>query len=154
MPTAGDLVRRQHELLKCRDVTGVPELYAPGGTFWMAGASVSPDRLPALMRAYLSAFPDIENEITGWIQGPGVVVVEQVVRGTHLGTWVTPFGELHATGKRLRWESVEIVRAVDGKITSWRSHVDQLGVLAALGLLPEGGIPDGPYPPTAPGPPA
>jgi len=49
---------------------------------------------------------------------------------------VTPFGELAATGKRVRWESVEIVRVRDGKIASWRSYFDQLEALTALGVAP------------------
>jgi ketosteroid isomerase-like protein len=87
------------------------------------------------MQAYLVAFAAVDNEVTGWIESEGGVAVEQVITGTHTGTWVTPFGELAATGKRVRWESVEIVRVRDGKIASWRSYFDQLEALMALGLV-------------------
>src|SRR5215216_2206157 len=113
MGIAKELVDRQHQLLRQRNVAGVPELYRPDAVFL-----------------------DADNEVTGWIEAPEGIAVEQTITGTHSGTWVTPFGELAATGKRVRWESVEIVRVWDGKIASWRSYFDQLEALTALGIAP------------------
>jgi predicted ester cyclase len=88
------------------------------------------------MQAYLAAFPDADNQVTGWIESQDGIAVEQTTTGTHSGTWVTPLGELAATGKQVRWESVEIVRVREGKIASWRSYFDQLEALTALGVTP------------------
>jgi ketosteroid isomerase-like protein len=136
MGIAKELVDRQHQLLRQRNVAAVPELYTPDAVFLMPGLRVHPHELPALMQAYLAAFPDADNQVTGWIEAPEGIAVEQTITGTHSGTWVTPFGELAATGKRVRWESVEIVRVRDGKIASWRSYFDQLEALTALGVAP------------------
>jgi predicted ester cyclase len=136
MGIAKDLVERQHDMLRRRDVARVADLYATDGIFSMAGMRINPSDLPAVMQAYLAAFPDVSNEVTGWIESSDGVAVEQVITATHTGTWMTPFGELAATGKQLRWEAVEFVRIHNDHIVSWHSYFDQLPVLMALGAVP------------------
>jgi predicted ester cyclase len=136
MGIAKDLVDRQHEMLRRRDVTRVADLYTADGYFSMAGMRISPVDLPTVMQAYLAAFPDVSNEVTGWIESSDGVAVEQVITATHSGPWMTPFGEKAATGKRLRWEAVEVVRIRNRRIVSWHSYFDQLPVLMALGAVP------------------
>ena len=91
MGIAKELVDRQHQLLRQRNVAAVPELYTPDAVFLMPGLRVHPHELPALMQAYLAAFPDADNQVTGWIEAPEGIAVEQTITGTHNGTWVTPF---------------------------------------------------------------
>lgn len=129
-----DLVDRQHEMLRQRDVRQVAELYTSDGYYILPGVRVSPAELPALMEAYLSAFPDVENEVTWWMEKGDTVVLEQVITGTHIGAFVTPFGTLEPTGRTVRSEAVEVVRARGRLIASWRSYFDQLGFLTQLGV--------------------
>jgi hypothetical protein len=96
---AKDLVDRQHDLLRRRDLSGVPDLYAVSGYFSMGGMRVSPSELPAIMNAYFGAFPDADNEVTDWIESPTGIAVEQVISATHTGPWMTVFGELAPTGR-------------------------------------------------------
>ena|SRR5437763_7092219 len=133
MTTAKALVQRQHTLLHQRDILTVPELYAPDGYYQMPGLRVRPNDLPELMRAYLTAFPDIDNQITAWIETDNEVALEQTIVGTHQGILITPFGTLPPTGKQVRWESADIVRTRNGLITSWHSYFDQLHTLTTLG---------------------
>lgn len=136
MTTAKDLVQRQHALLRQRDVLAVPQLYAPDGYYQMPGLRVRPHDLPELMQAYLTAFPDINNQITAWIETDNDVALEQTITGTHRGTLTTPFGTLPPTGKQVRWETADIVRTRNGLITSWHSYFDQLEVLTTLRSQP------------------
>ena len=130
-----DLVDRQHDMLRRRDVRQVAELYTADAQYMLPGVRVSPAELPALMEAYLDAFPDIENEITWWMEKGDTVVIEQVITGTHTGAFVTPFGTLEATGRTVRSEAVEVVHARGHLISSWRSYFDQFEFLTSLGLL-------------------
>ena len=77
MDSAKDLVDRQYEMIRQRDVVGLPDLYAHDAFYAMPGMMVRPVELPALMRAWFAAFPDMETEVTGWI-----TVVESVITAT------------------------------------------------------------------------
>jgi len=134
MGTAKDLVDRQHDMLRRRDLVGIADLYMASGYFSMGGARVSPMELPAVMQGYLAAFPDADNEVTDWIETPTGIAVQQVVTATHTGTWMTPLGELAPTGKSLRWQAVEVVRVRDERIASWCSYFDQLSVPLGLSM--------------------
>ena len=79
MGIAKELVDRQHQLLRQRNVAGVPELYRPDAVFLMPGLRARPQELPALMQAYLAAFPDADNQVTGWIEAPEGIAVEQTI---------------------------------------------------------------------------
>jgi len=136
MGIAKDLAERHIDMLRQRDVGRVADLYADDGYFSMAGMRVSPGDLPMVMQAYLAAFPDITNKVTGWIESDDGIAVEQVLTATHLGTWKTPYGELAATGKQVQWEAVEVVRVQNNKIASWYSYFDQLPSLIAVGVVP------------------
>ncbi len=130
------LVDRQHDMLRRRDVQQVASLYTADAHYMLPGISVTPAELPALMEAYLAAFPDIENEVTWWMEKGETVVLEQVITGTHTGAFVTPFGTLEPTGRSVRSEAVEVVHARGNLICSWRSYFDQLELLGSLGVLP------------------
>jgi predicted ester cyclase len=136
MGIAKDLAHRQIEMLRQRDVSRVADLYAADGYFSMAGIRVSPSDLPKLMEAYLASFPDITQKVTGWIESDDGIAVEQTLTATHLGAWMTPYGELAATGKQVQWEAVEVVRVRHNKIASWYSYFDQLPALMAVGVIP------------------
>ena len=135
MGIAKDLVDRQHDMLRRRDVRGIPDLYSASGYFSMGGMRVSPSELPAVMQAYFSAFPDAHNEVTDSIETSAGIAVEQVITATHTGPWMTAFGELAPTNRRIRWQAVEFVRIQDERIASWNSYFDQLPVLIALGAV-------------------
>ena len=134
MGIAKSLVERQHDMLRRRDLGGVPDLYTISGYFSMGGVRVSPPDLPAIMHAYFSAFPDADNEVTDWIETPTGIAVEQVITATHAGPWMTAFGELAPTGRTVRWQAVEFVRIDEERIASWNSYFDQLAVLITLGV--------------------
>ncbi|MCC6558613.1 MAG: hypothetical protein IT372_37235 [Polyangiaceae bacterium] len=68
MGAVKELVSRQHQMLRDRDVSRVPDLYTPDAYFAMPGVRVPPHALPAVMNAYLVArvgnangFSDVKN---------------------------------------------------------------------------------------------
>ncbi|HEY0699191.1 MAG TPA: ester cyclase [Micromonospora sp.] len=142
MIVAKTLVDRQYELIRQRDVAGLPELYAHDAFYAMPGIMVRPVELPALMRAWFAAFPDLRAEVTGWIETAGGVAVERLVTGTHTGAFLSSLGHLAPTGRLLSWEVADVVRVRDGRITAWRSYFDQAAIFEAA-------VPGGPFAVTA-----
>lgn len=60
-----------------------------------------------------------------------------VVRWTNSGTHVGPFVGIPATGKTFTISGIDIYRAVDGQLREHWHVIDQLSMMAQLGLLPE-----------------
>jgi steroid delta-isomerase-like uncharacterized protein len=94
----------------------------------MPGAT--PDRAGQLaaMRAYREAFPDARVEPRHVISEGDLVVLHDVVTGTHEG----PLGEVPATGKRAETEFIHIFRIADGKIVERWGLMDMMGLMAQL----------------------
>ncbi len=67
------------------------------------------------------------------------VVAEEVYEMTHTGTFVTPDGsEVPPTNKTAKGRVLEVFKIEGGKITQVHAYYDQLGVMAQLGLAPQG----------------
>jgi ketosteroid isomerase-like protein len=138
MQSARHLTDLQYEMIARRDVARLPELYAPDGVYLMPGMVVRPVELPAVLRAWVGAFPDLHGEVTGWVETAGGVAVERRMTGTHTGALPTGQGTVPPTGRTVSWDVVDVVRVRDGLISTWRSYFDQAELFASLGRLPEG----------------
>ena len=96
----------------------------------------SPDRDGArnLYRALRAAFPDFRAEIHWQISDGDRVTTFKTYHGTHEGT----FWGLAPTGRKIHFETVDVMRVRNGKITDhWGvanllSLAQQLGLMAAL----------------------
>lgn len=137
MRSARELAESQYAMLRQRDLARLPELYADDAFYATPGLTVRPIELPALLRAWSGAFPDLRHELTGLVETSGGVVVEQRLTGTHSGALHTPLGAVAPTGRAVSWDVVDVVRARQGLIVSWRSYFDQGLLLADLGWRPE-----------------
>jgi ketosteroid isomerase-like protein len=137
MRSARELVESQYTMLQQRDLARLPELYAHDAFYSMPGLTVRPIEVPALLRAWSGAFPDLRTELTGLVETAGGVVVEQRMTGTHTGALHTPIGAVAPTGLTVSWDVVDVVRVRHGLIASWRSYLDQGLLLTDLGWRPE-----------------
>src|SRR5262245_23642836 len=72
-----------------------------------------------LFEAYGRAFPDFSCTPLHAIESADTYAGEARYRGTHRAPLATPQGELPATGRTVTWDSADIVRITDGKISSW-----------------------------------
>lgn len=95
------------------------------------------------VRTYYSelvdALPDLAIDVERQHVAAASVVVEVVIRGTHLGTW----RGLPATGRRLQFPLCGIFTFdSDDRIAAERIYYDRTAVLRQLGLFhdPSGGI--------------
>ena len=60
-----------------------------------------------------------------------------VVRWTNRGTHVAEFAGIHATGRTFTIAGIDIYRVADEQLCEHWHVIDQLGMLAQLGLLPQ-----------------
>ncbi|SPL62369.1 hypothetical protein OHAE_5437 [Ochrobactrum soli] len=67
-------------------------------------------------------FPDIHREIFSLDVAADTVVVELAIRGTHLGTLMTPQGPLAATGKTINVPCCDVFRMKKGKIAAFHCY--------------------------------
>ncbi|MEV4654451.1 ester cyclase [Micromonospora sp. NPDC049301] len=138
MRDAERLVEQQYAMLLRRDVARLPDLYAPEAFYAMPGVTVRPIELPALLRTWTGAFPDLRVDPLGVVRTAGGAAVELRLTGTHAGTLHSPFGTVAPTGRTVSWEVADVVRARRGRIVAWRSYFDWSQLLDALGVQFEG----------------
>ena len=77
-------------------------------------------------------FPDLHRTVEDLIAEGDKVVARQTNRGTHLGD----FMGVPATGKRVTFTAIAILRIADGKIVEHWINRDDLGILQQIGGLP------------------
>ncbi|MCO1596231.1 ester cyclase [Micromonospora sp. RHAY321] len=138
MRDAERLVEQQYAMLLRRDVARLPDLYAPEAFYAMPGVTVRPIELPALLRTWTGAFPDLRVDPLGAVRTAGGVAAELRLTGTHTGTLHSPFGTVAPTGRTVSWEVADVVRARRGRIVAWRSYFDWSQLLDTLGVQLEG----------------
>ena len=94
-------------------------------------------QIRAMFEAYVSAFPDFASETVHAIESGDTFAAETRFAGTHRAPLMTPQGSIPATGRRVSWQSADIIRVRDGKIASWHVYHDPIPLLAQLGV-PQG----------------
>ena len=83
-----------------------------------------------------AAFPDLRVTVEDMVAEGDKVAVRVTVSGTHTGVFM---GSVQATGKRVTWTGIDIMRLRDGKIAERWNHRDLLGLLQQLGVAPSPG---------------
>ena len=104
-----------------------------------AGPGMPPGKagMRALLRVWRRAFPDWVDTIEDVVAQNDLVVIRVRATGTHLG----PIAGIAATGRRVAWDIIEIVRVRDGRITeqwgqsSFAGVLDELRAAAAVGVV-------------------
>ena len=90
-------------------------------------------------REYLDTFkramPDAKAIVGRTYEVGDVVIVEGRFIGTHIGPLATPDGDVEPTGASVDLRFADVSRVRDGKITSYHTYYDQLGLMTQLGLM-------------------
>jgi len=81
------------------------------------------------------AVPDARAVIEGMYDNGDVVVVEGRFAGTFTGPLASPDGDIDPTGATVDLRFADVSRARDGKIVSYHTYYDQLGLLTQLGVM-------------------
>jgi steroid delta-isomerase-like uncharacterized protein len=120
-----------------------------GGNFSVASAYLAPDvrthnGMPgqdpgaegfiAALKSFHGAFPDLNVKVTHTLAEGDQVVGRFEVTGTHRGSFVG----LAATGRKVHYEEIAIVRMTEGRIAEHWSVADALAILQQLGTSENG----------------
>jgi predicted ester cyclase len=79
-----------------------------------------------------AAFPDFRPEIHWQAAAGDLVTTYKTYHGTHQGEFLG----IPATGKRIRFYTVDAMRVVDGKITEHWGVATLLDLMQQLGVVP------------------
>jgi predicted ester cyclase len=138
MSTASEaiaIVRRNTEAVRGRgDFEVFDELFAADFVDHTPQRGFGADReaVRALYRAVRAAFPDFRPEIHFQVAADdGMVTTYKTYHGTHRG----PFMGAAATGKRVRFDTVDVMRVRGGKIVEHWGVADLLGLMIQVGVV-------------------
>jgi steroid delta-isomerase-like uncharacterized protein len=87
------------------------------------------------LEVFKTAMPDAHAVIESLVQAGDTVIVEGRFVGTHTGPLASPDGDVAPTGASVDVRFADFSRVSDGKIVSYRTYYDQLGMLTQLGLM-------------------
>ncbi|HLM06279.1 MAG TPA: ester cyclase [Blastococcus sp.] len=125
------VVRRWIEEFKTGgDESVADELRAPHFVNHSAppGAPTGPEAGKLAFRAMRAAFPDLHVRIDDMLAEGDRVVTRQTFSGTHHGEW----SGVPATGRRVSWAVIDIVRLEDGRLVDHWAVADLHGLLGQL----------------------
>ena len=108
------------------------EFFAPdvewhGGTL---GTVEGADNVAAVVSGFIAALPDLAASEQSIVAEGDTVAVRYVVEATHQGDLLG----IPATGRRVRWDAVDVYRVSNGKIAEEWAADDMLAVLIGLGV--------------------
>jgi steroid delta-isomerase-like uncharacterized protein len=107
----------------------IDEIFAP--TVLFNGRPVARDTLKQMVAGRRAAFPDIHVTVEDQVAEGDKVSTRRTWQATHQG----PYRGVPATGKRVTWSQISIVRFVDGKVVEDWAVADELSILEQLGQL-------------------
>jgi ketosteroid isomerase-like protein len=132
-----DLVARFYENFDRGEIAAALELFSseletidPGmGT--VHGLKPFREYLETLKRA----MPDARAVVEAIYDAGDMVIVEGRLVGTHTGPLAGPDGDVAPTGARVDLRFADVSGVRNGKIVSYHTYYDQLGMLTQLGLM-------------------
>jgi len=127
-----NIVRRYQEIYNSNNLDALGEIVAdhvlmpkimPGMVSGLEGAK-------QVHQKTLIGMPDWQTEIDDLIAEGDKVVARVTMTGTHTGN----FYGIHATGKRVEFTGIFVVRITNGKIVEHWGEEDAMSLLQQLGL--------------------
>jgi steroid delta-isomerase-like uncharacterized protein len=83
---------------------------------------------------FVTAFPDLTQDVQLLVDADEYAFAEVVARGTHTGPLATPEGEIAPTGRTIEVPFCIVMRARDGLLVEGREYYDAATLLRQLGL--------------------
>ena len=94
----------------------------------------SRDEWRAFCGVFVTAFPDLTQDVRLLVDAGEYAFAEVVARGTHAGPLATPGGEVAPTGRSIEIPFCVVVQARDGLLVDGREYYDAATLLRQLGL--------------------
>jgi steroid delta-isomerase-like uncharacterized protein len=129
VPAPREVVARLIETVNAHDPVAGRELFAKAPRLVAAsGRVIDLDGLGQVLRTTVAAFPDFQLRVERWIVDGDTVVTEDVLEGTHKGT----FAGIAPTGRKVSLPMMHLYRVADGRITERVAYHDTAGILRQL----------------------
>ena len=103
-----------------------PDVKWHGGTL---GTVEGAESLVKLLQGFIGALPDLNPQEQDIVANEDTVVVRFVVEATHQGELLG----IAPTGRRVRWDAVDVYRLRDGKISEEWAADDLTAILHPVG---------------------
>jgi predicted ester cyclase len=99
-----------------------------------------PQALKKIVGGLREGFPDLHLEIDELIgEGDMVAVAWHSTQQTHTGS----YRGLPPTGRAVRISGIDMMRLVDGRVSMFSMHLDELGAVRQMGVVPPEGVSSG-----------
>lgn len=128
-----ELVHRFFDACNRRDFPTIFSCFHPEIVHYSRLSEYPKDGIAFAYEATFTAFPDLHWTIADIIAEEDRVATLVSIEGTHQGEYLGK----PATGKRVRIWSVDIGRVRDGTFIEHRGVLDELHLLAQIGVVPE-----------------
>jgi predicted ester cyclase len=109
----------------------VDELFT--SSFTINGQTATPEGIKQWVTSVRAAFPDVQVFIEDQVAEGDRVATRRTFRSTHLGEFVSPFGRVSPTGKRIAWHQLSIVRIARDQMIEDTVILDDVRLLQQLG---------------------
>jgi predicted ester cyclase len=109
------------------------EVYANPVT--VNGAAMTLTELVGRARALQQAFGQLSMEVLDTVETPDRVAIAFVMRGRHVGPFVSPLGTIAPTHRDIQVRTIDVLAVAGGLITAIWVVADDLGMLRQLGAV-------------------
>lgn len=122
------------EVINKKNLDVVNDLIGPGFVDHnpMPGTPPGSEGMKQAMEMFISAFPDMTSDLTFLVAEGDLVVGHQTTKGTHKGDLMG----IPATGKKVEFAEIHIVRIKDGKAVEHWGLADGEAMMQQLGVMP------------------
>lgn len=127
------LVRRYFDACNRRDMTAIFDCLHPDVVHHSRLSEYPKEGIAYAFAATFAAFPDLKWNVLEIIAEEDRVATLVLFEGTHEGEYLGK----EPTGNRVRVHSVDVARVQDGKFIEHRGVLDELHLLAQIGVVPE-----------------
>ena len=129
------LVRRVVEFWNRRDLDAFFKVLSPEYVEHLPSGDVTLEQLKKYADNFFTAFPDIEIIIKDMVAEGDKVAVLVNWQATHRGEYLG----IPATGKRVSFGVIDIMRFADGVVVEHWGQMDSMGMMQQLGVVPAPG---------------
>jgi predicted ester cyclase len=141
--TANSLAERVWEAVFTGRIPELAGLFAADADMVTATSSgQGTGYLMGVFGRHYESYPDMKHELLTVVEdGDGTMACREVrFTGTHLGELRNPRtgGVIPPTGRTVTWTAAEVIRAADGKITSWHAYFDRMALMEQFADQPQG----------------
>jgi len=128
------------DALSARDLERVVAVVDEKFEFFDVGggeAVHSRDEWGAYCGVFVTAFPDLTQDVRLLVDAGEYAFAEVVARGTHTGPLAAPDGEIAPAGRTIEIPFCVVVHARNGLLVDGREYYDAATLLRQLGLAPD-----------------